>query len=139
MNNTTYDDIFQCFLENCGIDPSRLPTDETLIYNLIKNAIRYYNAEIDELDNVGKLTYDDSTEEINVALDDIRLLLLAFCLKYIYLENQLIEFQEIWTPFQQEIGFRNYREQVSGREATLSRAKQDITKYLFRLENVNLM
>ncbi|MGJ0846630.1 hypothetical protein ACR77J_08070 [Tissierella praeacuta] len=137
--NTTYDEIFQCFLENCGVDPSRLPTDEEKIYDLIKNAIRYYNAEIDILDAVGKLSYNDTLEEINVTLDDTRMMLLVYCLKYIYLENQLIEFQEIWSPYQQELGFRNYKDQVGGRERSLERVRQDILKYLFRIENKDII
>lgn len=137
--NTTYDDIIECFIENCGIDTSKLPTSNENLYNIIKNAVRHYNTRIDEGDIVGELVADDTNEILNAQLDDTRLLLLAYCLKYIYLENQLVGFEELWAPFQQEIGFKNYKDQITGRERTLQRTEQKIYEYLSKIEDKEIM
>jgi len=137
--NTTYDDIFTCFLENTGVDISRLPQTDVGKYEMIHNAIRHYNSKISDLDEVGKLTYDDDTEKINVKLDDTRLLILAYCMKYVYLENELVAFQALWSPFQREIGIKDYRSQVQGRENTLQRTEQKIYEFLSVIEDKSIM
>lgn len=137
--NTTYDEIFQCFIDNCGIDTSALPKEDYKKYNMIINGIRHYNSIIDEDDAIGKLTYDNQTETVSAKLDDTRLLILAYCIRYTYLENQLIEFEEIWAPFQDEIGIKNYGDQIKGRENTLERTEKKILELLSTIEDSNLM
>lgn len=136
---TTYDQIWQCFIDNCGVDVTQLPTDDYRKYNMIKNATMHYNNFIDEEDNIGKITCDDSTETINVKLDGSRLLILAYCMKYVELENQLVEFEELYTPFQKEMGIKNYKDQVKGRENTLARTNQKIIELLSNIEDRSIM
>ncbi len=137
--NTTYNDIFDCFVENCGVDTSQLPIENSKKYNMIINGIRHYNSMIDEQDEIGQLSYDNDTEAIGVLLDDTRLLMLAYCMKYVYLENQLVGFEELWSPFQSEIGIKNYKDQIKGRENTLDRTQQKILELLSKIEDKNLM
>lgn len=137
--STTYDEIFECFIHNTGIDTSQLPEEDSKKYDMIKNGIKHYNVIIDVDDEVGKLIPDDNTETINVDLDDTRLLLLAYCIKYIYLENQLIAFEELWFPYQKEIGIKNYGDQIKGRERTLERVKKEINIYLTKIEDSSIM
>jgi len=66
-------------------------------------------------------------------------LILAYCIKYTYLENQLIEFEEIWSPFQKEVGLKNYKDQVNSRERTLERTKNKIIELISNIEDRNLM
>ena len=136
---TTYDDIFKCFVVNAGIDTSRLPSEDYKIHDMIINGINHYNSKIGSSDYLGELAGNNLTEAINLKLDGTRLLLLAYCIKYVYLENQLVEFEELWTPFQKDMGFKNYREQVRGRESTLERTEQKILEYLSKIEDRSLM
>jgi hypothetical protein len=132
---TTYDEIFESFLNNCGVDTSRLPTNES-IYQMIENAINHYNVF---LKDETPIICDDNTETINVKLDGARLLILAYCLKYVYLENELVGFQELWSPFQKEVGIKDYRGQVSGRENTLKRTTDKIIELVSSIEDKSIM
>lgn len=136
MNFTSYDDIMSCFVKNCGVDTSNLPTDEEKLYGMIQNGLNHYNVY---LKDESPIQGDDDTEMLNTSLDGTRLLILAFCLKYVYLENQLVGFQELWSPFQNELGIKNYKAQVDGREKTLERTRQKIIELVTTIEDVNIM
>lgn len=133
--NTTYDDIFECFIENTGVDTTQLPTEQEKIYGMIHNGIIHYNTKLDD----GDINYDDISESIDTELDDKRILMLAYCIKYVYLENELVGFQELWTPFQKEIGIKNYKAQVTGREKTLERTDQKIIELITKIEDQSIM
>lgn len=134
---TSYDEIFECFKENCRVDDATLPYDDEGKYAMIHNAIRHYNSRVDKTEI--KLKYDDMMEQINIQLDDTRLLLLAFCMRYAELENNLIEFQQVWQSFQKEVGQKFYREQISGRENTLDRTEKRIRELLTELDSGSIM
>ena len=136
---TNYNEIFKCFIKNCGVNTSKLPASDIGKYDMITNAIRHYNTIISEYDDVGRLSGDNQAELINVLLDDTRLLILAYCIKYVHLENQLVGFQELWSPFQKEVGIKDYRSQVQGRENTLERTSQKIIELLTSLEDGSIM
>jgi len=134
--NTSYDEIFTCFINNCGIDTSRLPTEDSKLYEMIKNAIIHYNVFLkDESPIIG----NDEEELLNTELDGSRLLILAYCLKYVYLENELVGFEELWSPFQQEVGIKDYRSQVFARQDTLNRTTNKIIELLTSIEDRSLM
>lgn len=136
MNFTTYDEIFECFLKNTGIDTTRLPTTDEAIYAIINNGVSHYNVYLkDEV----PIKCDDSSETINVTLDSTRLLILAYCIKYVYLENQLVGFEELWSPFQNDLGIKNYKSQIQARQDTLDRTKQMITQLLTSTEDASIM
>jgi hypothetical protein len=137
MAVTNYDEIFSVFLDNCRVDNSTLPYDDEGKYSMIHNGIRHYNSKVDSSET--KLTYDDLMEQINVQLDDTRLLLLAFCIRYSELENNLIEFEQVWQPFQKEVGQKFYGEQIKGREGTLERTEKRITELLTDLDSGSIM
>lgn len=134
---TSYNDIWSCFLDNCGVDTSTLPADDLGKYQMIHNAIRHYNTRVD--DSELKLKWDDTTEEINTELDDTRLLILAFCIKYTELENQLVNFEQVWQPFQKDIGQKFYGEQIKGRENSLDRTDKRIVELLTNLDSGSIM
>ena len=132
----SYDDIMKSFIKNCGVDTGKLPADNERLYDMITNGISHYNVYLkDEAPLIG----DNQTETLNRSIDSTRLLILAFCLKYVYLENELVGFQELWSPFQNEIGIKNYRDQIKGRETTLDRTKQKINELLSSIEDPNIM
>lgn len=136
---TTYDQIFQSFIDNCGIDVFRLPTEDSKKYDMIRNGTKHYNTFIPDDDITYGITGDDLTETVDKELDGTRLLIYAYCLKYVYLENQLVGFEELWTPFQREVGIKNYSSQVKGRENTLERVNHKIIEYITLLEDQSIM
>lgn len=137
MIKTTYDDIWECFYDNCGVDYNTLPSTDEGKYILIKNGCRKYNTVIDPQEN--KIKCDDFLEEINLELDDNRLMLLAYCIRYNFLENDLIRYEQVWQNFAKDIGQKFYGDQVKGREATLERTKNEIDKLLLNIESYSYL
>lgn len=136
MAFTSYDDIMTCFIENTGIDTTKLPTEDEHIYAMIKNASKHYGVF---LKDEAYIVCDDELEEINISLDYTRLLIFAYCMKYVYLENQLVGFEELWSPFQNDLGIKNYRSQIQARQSTLERTKQKITELVTTTEEPSIM
>jgi hypothetical protein len=134
---TSYDDIWEAFVTNCLVDSQTLPQTNEGKYILIHNGLRHYNVSTDESEI--KLKFDDTLEQINVDLDDNRLLLLAYCIRYTFLENELIGFEQVWQPFVKEIGQKFYREQIGGREDTLDRTKNKIDQLLLNIEPMSYL
>lgn len=137
MANTSYDNIYICFRRNTGVDASTLPTTDSGRYELINNGVLHYNTKID--DSEPQLVCNDTLEEINRELDSKRLLLLAYCIKYSILENELEGFEQVWQPFTKEMGQKFYGEQIKGREATLDRVDKKITELLTDIEDGSIM
>lgn len=136
---TTYDEIFTCFIENCGVDVENLPESDEGKYNMIQNSALHYNVIIDSGDETGEITCSDESETIDKKLDGTRLLILAYCLRYNVLDNQLVGFEELWHPHQKEYGTKNYREQISARQRTLGRTNFKLVELLRKIDNPSLM
>ena len=45
MNTTTYNELYETFLLNCGYDFDELPQTDEMRYMMIKNACRRYNQQ----------------------------------------------------------------------------------------------
>lgn len=133
---TTYDEIFICFIQNCGIDTSRLPAENEKLYEMIRNAVSHYNVYLKDESPIFGI---DKEECLNTELDSTRLLILAYCLKYVYLENELVGFEELWSPFQQEVGIKDYRGQISARQDTLKRTDRKIIELISSIEDRSIM
>lgn len=132
--NTSYDEIFTCYLENCKILNSSIPNDTEKKYVMIHNACRHYENKMGE-----PIEWDDISEMINVKLDNSRLLILAYCLKLIYHENTLTEFTDIFSTFQKELGISNYQAQVKARESNIIRTEQKINELITNIEDGSIM
>ncbi len=137
MANTSYDEIYICFRRNCGVDSSTLPKTDEGKYELIHNAVMHYNTKVDSSET--QLICNDELEEINVKLDSNRLLLLAYCLKYSVLENELEAFEQVWQPFTKEMGQKFYKDQIKGRENSLDRVNFKILELLTKLDSGSIM
>lgn len=134
--STTYDDIYSCFLDNCRVDNSCLPVTDKGKYAMIRNGCKIYNSKME--DSI-VLKADDLTETINVELDDARLLVLAYCLKLNYHENDLTEFTSVWSLYQKEIGFKDYSYQIKAKEANIERTEQKITELVTNIVGFGIM
>lgn len=135
--NTTYDNIWECFYDNCGVDKSTLPQTDEGKYILINSGSIYYNTLIDKSET--KMICNDLTETINIVLDDNRLMILAYCMRYRFLENELIRYEQVWQPLSNDIGQKFYREQLSGRKDTLVNTKSEIVRLLTNIDNMSYL
>ena len=45
MNTTTYNELYETFLLNCGYDFDELPQTDEMRYMMIRNACRIYNQQ----------------------------------------------------------------------------------------------
>lgn len=135
--NTTYDMIWQCFYDNCGVDHETLPQTDEGKYILIKSGTRHYNTVVDPSED--KIVCDDMLEEINIELDETRLTILAFCMRYRFLENELIQYEQTWQPFSNEVGQKFYNYQIQGRETTLEKTKQEIIRLLTSIDKMSYL
>jgi predicted transcriptional regulator len=130
---TSYDDIWSCFLDNCGLDLKTLPNTTSEIHREIRNGVRNYNIKTDECEI--KLEYDDNLEELNRSLDDNRLKLLALIIKETICKNELQFFESIYQFDMKEVNTKFYREQVSARQSTISDTKREIIELLTNMDS----
>lgn len=137
MNVTTFEEIWKCFYNNCMVDKATLPQTEEGQYILINSGCMYYNTLIDETET--KIKCNDLTELINIKLDDNRLILLANCMRYRFLENELISFEQVWQPFSSEVGQKNYKAQIDARNFRLETTKKEIGRLLDSIDNMHYL
>jgi ABC-type iron transport system FetAB permease component len=133
--NTTYDNIMECFLQNAKPDMRNISSTSEGLYLMIHAAMMHYNSLMEEED----ITYDDTTETLNIKLDDSRLLVLGYCMKYIYDCNRLSEFLDIYSIFQKDMGFKDYNAQLKGKENAIDRTEQKITELITNCQDNSLM
>lgn len=129
---TSYDDIWSCFLDNCGLDLKTLPNTASEIHREIRNGVRNYNIKTDECEI--KLEYNDNLEELNRSLDDNRLKLLALIIKETICKNELQFFENIYQFDMKEVKSKFYKDQVSARRSTISDIKREIIELLTNMD-----
>lgn len=135
---TTYDEIWSCFIDICNIDRELLPQTDEGKYILINSSARNYNTFIDKSEI--KIKCDNLTEQINISLDDNRILILAYCMRYTFQENALQDFISIWGGFVgSDVGVKDYRAQVTSRESTMDRSKSEILRLLGNIDEMSYL
>lgn len=120
-----YDVIWTEFIKNCQTDDINLPDTDDKMYEAIHSAVRHYNTRLNEI-----LTFDDSLEQINQDLVDWKIVLLAHYLRLSFIENQLIHLSSIWSPFQKDIGIKNYQEQSRNLKGLIDREDSKIEEII---------
>lgn len=125
---TTYDTVWETFLNKCKIDDLDLPTSEEAIYRTIKNAILTFNMKLED-----NLSGDNENEVLSRELNNNELLLLAHCIRLIILENQLIYFSSTFSPFAKEIGVRNLGNQMNRLENLVQREDNIIDSIVIKM------
>lgn len=103
---TTYDDVWSEFISINQTDTINLPNTQLKTYNSIHSAIRHYNTRLGS-----NIKYDDVLELLDEILSDYKLTLVAHYIRVSFFENQLIDLTTTYSPFQADIGIRNYQEQ----------------------------
>lgn len=132
MENTTYDQIYECFLENCGYDFSELPQTDERRYSLINNAVSYYNQKARKYEGriQGDINCDDILECLNVKLNSTELMILANIIALIFSKNKLVEFSSVYGVFAKEMGLKNYQAQVSARQYIIDKYEREVARLI---------
>lgn len=139
--NTSYDEIWECFLENCSYDYSEIPQTEEKIYLMIKNAINYYNQKAKKYEGriQGDLICDDIMETLNKKLNSIEVLIIANILGYVLCKNKLVEFTSVYGTYAKEMGFKDYKAQIEGRQVEVKRYEDEINRLIYdEIDTFNL-
>lgn len=132
MNVTTYNELYETFLLNCGYDFDELPKTDEMRYMMIRNAARKYNQQAKKYSN--RMTYDivcdDVTESLNVELTSNELLVFAYMMAEILASTKLVEFTSIYGVYSKEMGFKDYNAQVQARQYTVDMFKNKYTSII---------
>ena len=129
MNTTTYNELYETFLLNCGYDFDELPQTDEMRYMMIKNACRRYNQQAKKYSNrmTSNVVCDDITESLNVVLTSNEVLIFAYMMAEILASTKLVEFTSIWSVYSKETGFKDYKAQVDARKYTIEEYRRKYT------------
>lgn len=132
MNVTTYNELYETFLLNCGYDFDELPKTDEMRYMMIRNAVRKYNQQAKKYSNrmTHDIVCDDVTESLNVELTSNELLVFAYMMAEILASTKLVEFTSIYGVYSKEMGFKDYNAQVQARQYTIDMFKNKYTSII---------
>lgn len=126
---TTYDKLWETFIQKCKISDIDLPQIPEAIYQTIQGALLSYNNR--KRDNI---TGDDTIEELSRELSTDELLILAHYIRLSILENQLIFFTNTWQPFSADVGLRNFGTQLKTLEKLVENENKKIDSLIANTE-----
>jgi hypothetical protein len=118
---TTYDQVWTTFLNNCKTTGFDLPQTDEGIYEKIKNGVMHFNNRLRK-----KVTCNNLTETLSEELDNDHLLILAHYIRLIFLINQKTYFENLWQPFQKDVGIKNFSSQIKSLESSVDSEKHEI-------------
>jgi len=124
--NTTYDEIWLTFLNNCKVTDIDLPQTNEKRYDAIKNAVLHFNNRLRD-----NLACDNSTETVSRKLNEDHLLILAHYIRLILLINQRTYFENLWQPFQHDVGLKNFQSQLNSLKDSVTQERNTIESLIF--------
>lgn len=132
MKVTTYNELYETFLLNCGYDFDELPNTDEMRYMMIRNAARKYNQQAKKYSNrmTHNIVCDDITEALNVELTSNEVLIFAYMMAEILASTKYTEFVSIYGVYAKEMGFKDYNAQVQARQYTISMFKEKYTSII---------
>jgi len=119
--NTSFDDVWSTFLNNCKLSDIDLPNTDEKIYEEIKNAVMYFNNRMRT-----SIICDDENESLNEKLSDDHLLILANYIRLTFLINQRTYFESLWQPFSSDVGLKNFGTQLNSLKASVTEQEKKI-------------
>ena len=129
MEMTTFDQVWQTFLNNCKVSDIELPKTNEKIYEYIKNAVMHFNNRMRT-----ELTCDTTTELISEELDSDQLLVLAHYIRLIFLMNQRTYYVNLWQPFSGDISLKSYKDQLKALEVDVANQETIIDRMIMNSE-----
>lgn len=130
--NTSYDELWETFLQVCGYDYSEIPQTDERRYILIKNTVRLYNQKAKKYEGriQGKIKADDDMEELNVSLTDTEILIFSYLMSSLFATNKYTEFTSVWGVFAKETGMKYYKDQCNAREYTINKFEREAERLI---------
>jgi len=128
VKNTSYNEIWKTFLNNCKVSDIDLPQTDEQRYEAIRNAVLHFNNRLRE-----DVKCDDSTETVDRKLSDDHLLILAHYIRLIFLINQKTFYESLFQPFSQDVGIRNYNTQMNSLQKSIERQEELIEKLILNM------
>lgn len=124
----TYDIIYEKFCSLSGYNVSELPQTDELRYRLINNGVALYNSKARKYCDIlqGGVICDDSTELVNIELEELDLQVLAYFMAFITASNKYTDFTALWDTMANETGLKDYKSQCSVKEGTVKFFKSQI-------------
>ena len=129
MKLTTFDQIWQTFLDNCKASDFNLPKTNEQIYAQIKNATMLFNNRMRT-----KLACDTTAEVLNEELNDDHLLILAHYIRLTFLINEKTHYETLWQPFSSDFGLKNFSTQLKTLENSVAAQKATIETMIMNAE-----
>ncbi|MEM5009250.1 hypothetical protein WKH57_00885 [Niallia taxi] len=126
---TSYDQIWTTFLNNCMVSDLELPQSDEGKYEMIKNAVMYFNNRLRT-----SVTCDDFTETLNEEVEDDYLLIIANYIRYIFLINQKTYFENLWQPFSKDVGLKNFNTQLNSLKNSIELQDKTIDRLIINTE-----
>lgn len=118
--NTTYDEIWESFISECGYVFNEIPTNEKIIKNMIRNAKTKYNQlAVKYVNFTGGLILDEEKEIVNLKLNDKEISILANIIAYNFAKFKYVEFTSLYNVVAKDLGMKDYKAQCSARELTI--------------------
>ena len=96
--------------------------------SLIKDGILEYNLRLEK----NLITNDESsTIEDEISMIDIKFI--SECMKLVVYQNMLEDFVSVWEVFQNDMGRKNYKDQVSARQYLISKQIENLDRLTLKL------
>lgn len=123
--NTTYDDIWEKFLSECGYIFNEIPKNEKIIKNMINNAVTKYNQLAIKYETFnGGLVCDNNEETVSLKMSDLELSILANIIAYNFAKFKFTEFTSLYNVVAKDLGIKDYKAQCSARNQTIREFKR---------------
>ena len=126
--STTFDTIYSYFLRNTSVDTLDLPSVFEAEVELVKDGIDEFNYRLEK-----NLVYDEENNIVTSDLNNTEIKCLTECMKLIILRNMLEQFVSVWEVFQNDVGRRNYGQQLAGRQNLIDRQEHYIESLTYKL------
>lgn len=128
VENTSYNEIWKTFLNNCKVSDIDLPQTDEQRYEVIKNAVLHFNNRLRE-----DVKCDDSTEMVDRKLNGDHLLILAHYIRWSFLINQKTFLESLFQPFSHDVGIRNFKSQMDSLEKSIEKEEEIIEKLILNM------
>lgn len=131
---TSYDDIYQLFLNNIKVEDIDLPDTDPGRYNLIHNAVNLFNNRLRD-----NLACNDEIETVTRELNNDELLIIIHFMRLTLLKNLLTYKNSIFNVFTKEIGVKNITAQVNSLEFEINNEENIIDQIIFNSDDSTIM
>lgn len=128
MANTTYEELWDAFEPIANFDDYDLPTTVDGRRKLINAAVKIYNQVL-----FTEIECDNTLDEISEKLEDKYINLLMNCMRLQVCRNIYSEFTTTYSMYKNEIGFKDYKAQIDGRQFLIDDQERIVNKIVFSL------